>query len=93
MRAWFKSFLSGPAGEGSSKRLKSFIFCVLICFMVARGTVNTKIHLYAMYALLVTILLLDAVITVQDVINIRNGKRQESDTIKEGDKIQITKTD
>jgi hypothetical protein len=89
--SFIKSFFAGPDGQGSSKRLKSFIFCLLVCSMIISGKVATNVQLYSFYALLITILLLDAVITVQDITNLRSGNSNPHDVIKEGDTVELTK--
>lgn len=76
---WILKTFEDVAGVPDHKRITGFAFCVLIAYMVFFNKIDSFIKLYAFIALIVAVLVLYGIVKSQDIVEFKNGKRNNED--------------
>lgn len=79
--SWLEASFTGKDGKASGRKISAFVFMVLIISTTSKILMKdnpTMIHVYLLCVLVVTFLVLQGIITVQNIIDVwKNGNPLE----------------
>lgn len=77
--AWLKPSLEGEDNKSSYKRLTALFFVIMDGYIIYSGKINSEIMLWVHYSILAFILLMTGIISAQNIIEFKNGKKDKEE--------------
>lgn len=91
---WFKPSFEDGLGTASYKKLTAFGLFSTDIYMIYSDKIVNQVTLYTHYSLLIAMLLVSAIITVENLLTLARifkGGKSENENIKAGDNVIIEK--
>lgn len=81
---WIEPSMTGKDGKASGRKISAFVFMAMILSTTSKILMKddpTIIHVYLLCVLVATFLLLQGIITIQNIVDImKNGKELQQET-------------
>lgn len=75
---WLRPSLEGEDGKSSYRRLTALFFVLVDGYLLYADRIKTNVMLNVHYSLLIFILCMTGIVTVQNIIDFKNGKNEKS---------------
>lgn len=75
---WLRPSLEGDDGKSSYRRLTALFFVLVDGYLLYADRIKSTVMLNVHYSLLIFILCMTGIVTVQNIIDFKNGKNEKS---------------